>query len=203
MATGAPRRTQAERSATTREALLDAAIACLVEEGYANTTTARVAERAGLSRGAHLHHFQTRAALLGAAADHLVQRRRHELQAAADALPTGPGRVAEGLDLLFESYVHPLYQASLDLWTHARTDPELREQLLPVERAFDRQTLGLTRQLFPGAASRPEFDRLVELSVATIRGLVVLDTLHPGGDRARKQWASAREQLARLLEDAA
>src|ERR1700682_1902920 len=54
------RRSQAERSATTRDALLDATIACLVEDGYANTTTSRVAERAGVSRGAHLHHFQTR-----------------------------------------------------------------------------------------------------------------------------------------------
>ena len=41
------RRNQAERSAATREALLDATLECLVEDGYANTTTARVAERAG------------------------------------------------------------------------------------------------------------------------------------------------------------
>jgi AcrR family transcriptional regulator len=54
------RRSQAERSAATRDALLDATIVCLVEDGYANTTTSRVAERAGVSRGAHLHHFQTR-----------------------------------------------------------------------------------------------------------------------------------------------
>ena len=39
------RRSQAERSAATREALLDATIDCLIEEGYASTTTARVAER--------------------------------------------------------------------------------------------------------------------------------------------------------------
>ena len=78
-------RTQAERSATTRQALLDATIACLVEEGYANTTTARVAERAGVSRGAHLHHFQTRSALVAAAVEHLRVRRAEELMAAADA----------------------------------------------------------------------------------------------------------------------
>ena len=54
------RRSQAERSAATREALLDATIDCLVEEGYASITTSRVSERAGLSRGAHLHHFHER-----------------------------------------------------------------------------------------------------------------------------------------------
>src|SRR3954466_7118863 len=120
------RRTQAERSAATREALLDATIACLVRDGYANTTTARVAERAGVSRGAHLHHFQTRDALLAAAADHLPAKRGEHLLAAADELPDGPDRIARGLDLLWASYANPLYQATLDLWTHGRTDPELR-----------------------------------------------------------------------------
>ena len=85
------RRSQAERSAATREALLDATIACLVEDGYANTTTSRVAERAGVSRGAHLHHFQTRQALLAAAMERLAERRGAELLAAATKLPDGRG----------------------------------------------------------------------------------------------------------------
>ncbi|MEA2303630.1 MAG: hypothetical protein QOH43_910 [Solirubrobacteraceae bacterium] len=197
-----PRRNQAQRSAATRVALLDAALECLVEDGYANTTTSRVAERAGLSRGAHLHHFQTRDALLAAAADHLTRRRSEELLAAADALPAGQDRVGRGLDLLFSSYANPLYQAALDLWTHARTDPELRRRLVPVERAFDRQTVELARRLFPGAAGRPDFERLVELSLATIRGLVVLDTLHPEGRRARKQWSFCRARLVAMFEAA-
>src|SRR3954471_22069693 len=132
--TPSSRRSQAERSAATREALLDATLECLVEDGYAKTTTARVAERAGLSRGAHLHHFRTRDALLAAAADHLTRRRhedllaaadrlpqrrrppaaaprtprRHEdLLAAADRLPQTGDRVARGLDLLWCSYASP------------------------------------------------------------------------------------------------
>ena len=195
-----PARTQAERSATTRQALLDATLECLVEDGYANTTTARVAERAGVSRGAHLHHFQTRDALLAAAAEHLTIRRGEHLLAAADALPPGPDRVARGLDLLWESYSNPLYQATLDLWTHGRTDAELRAHLIPIERQLDRQTMELSRHLFPEAAGRPDFERLVELALAAIRGLVVLDTLHAGGTRAAKQWASCRGQLVALFE---
>jgi AcrR family transcriptional regulator len=195
-----PRRNQAQRSAATREALLDATIASLVEDGYANTTTARVSERAGLSRGAHLHHFQTRSALLAAAVGRLAVRRRDELLAAADALPTGPERVAEGLDLLWDSYASPLFQGALDLWSHARTDPELRAHLVEVERALDRQTLELARRLFPRAAERPDFERLVEMSVATVRGLALLDTLHPGGRRGARQWPFCRERLAALLD---
>jgi AcrR family transcriptional regulator len=199
----APRRSQAERSATTRDALLDATIACLVEDGYANTTTSRVAERAGVSRGAHLHHFQTRQALLADAMERLAERRGAELRAAAAKLPEGRERLEQGLDLLWASYANPLFQAALDLWSHARTDPELRDRLVPVERRLDRQTLEVTRQLFPAIAGQPDFDRLVEMAVSTIRGLALLDTLHPGDARNRKQWRYSRARLVELFEGAA
>jgi AcrR family transcriptional regulator len=194
------RRSQAERSASTREALVEATIACLVEDGYANTTTARVSERAGLSRGAHLHHFQTRQALLAAAMEHLAVRRGEHLLAAAEKLPPGPERLPERLDLLWEGYASPLYQAALDLWTHARTDPELRERLEPVERELDRQTLRVSRTLFGELAERPGFDRLIEMAHATMRGLALLDTLHPGGGRNRRQWPNCRERLVEMFE---
>jgi AcrR family transcriptional regulator len=192
-------RTQAERSATTRQALLDATIRCLVEDGYANTTTARVAELAGVSRGAHLHHFQTRSALVAAAVEHLRVRRAEELMAAADALPAGPERVTRGLDLLWRSYTSPLFQGALDLWSAGRTDPELRGHLVKIEREFDRQTLALARRLFPQAAERPDFESLIEMAAATIRGLTLLDTLHGGRERSRRQWPFCRERLAAML----
>jgi AcrR family transcriptional regulator len=198
--TAPTRRSQAERSSTTRQALLDATVASLVEDGYANTTTSRVAERAGVSRGAHLHHFQTRQALVAAAIGHLSRRRSEELLAAAESLPAGRARVAAGLDLVWSSYASPLFQAALDLWSAARTDPELRAHLIGVERELDRQTLDLARRLFPDLRGRRDFERLIEMSVATIRGLALLDTLHPGDQRNRKQWAFCRAQLVGLLE---
>jgi AcrR family transcriptional regulator len=195
------RRSQAERSASTREALLDATIACLVEDGYANTTTARVSERAGLSRGAHLHHFQTRQALLAAAMEHLSKRRGESLLEAAEKLPAGKERLVEGLDLLWKSYASPLYQAALDLWTHARTDAELRERLIPVERELDRQTLRVSRTMFGELADRPGFDHLIEMAHATMRGLALLDTLQPGAGRNRRQWPYCRAHLIEAFEN--
>jgi AcrR family transcriptional regulator len=194
-------RTQAERSATTRQALLDATIRCLVEEGYANTTTSRVAELAGVSRGAHLHHFQTRSALIAAAVERLQIRRAQELMAAADALPSGPERVTQALDLLWRSYTSPLFQGALDLWTAGRTDAELRSHLVKIERDFDRQTMQLARRLFPQAAERPDFEQLIEMAASTIRGLTLLDTLHAGRERSRRQWPFCRARLAAMLEE--
>jgi AcrR family transcriptional regulator len=195
------RRSQAERSATTREALLTATIESLVEDGYANTTTSRVAERAGVSRGAHLHHFQTRQALVVAAMEHLARMRRDRLLEAAESLPEGREGIAAGLDLLWQSYASPLFQAAVDLWSHARTDPSLRDRLIEVERGLDRDTLEVARRLFGDHAERPDFDRQLEMAIATIRGLALLDTLHPDGARNRRQWPYCRARLLELFED--
>lgn len=196
------RRSQAERSAATREALLDAAIDCLIDEGYASTTTHAVAARAGVSRGAHLHHFQTRTALVGAAVEALARRWLGELRAASTSLPDGPERTLAGLDLLWAHYASPLFQAALDLWTDARSDEELRERLIEVERLLDRETLELARRLFPELVGARDFEGLVQHAVATVRGLAILDTLHPDGSRNRQQWAFCRARLAELFSAA-
>jgi len=197
------RRTQAERSAATREALLDATIECLIEEGYSRTTTARVAERAGVSRGAHLHHFQTRSALVAAAVDRLARRRTEDLLSAADMRSASSESLSDGLDILWSAYSSPLFQAALDLWSDARTDPELRSHLTGVERDMDVGMGEVAERIFPELAGHPRFDRLIELTTATMRGLALLDTMHPGGGRMRKQWPSCRALLVPLFADAA
>ena len=73
-----PRRTQAERSATTRLALLDAAVDTIIEEGYANLSTRRVAERAGVAQSTQMHHFPTREAFLVDALRHVARRMAEE-----------------------------------------------------------------------------------------------------------------------------
>src|SRR3954453_6681780 len=144
------RRSQAERSAATREALLDPTIQCLIDHGYAATTTQSVALRAGVSRGAHLHHFQTRTALVGAAVEQLGARWMSGLRAGLPGLPPdGPERTLAGLDLLWAHYANPLFQGALDLWTDARSDDELRERLIEVERILDHETFEIARELFP------------------------------------------------------
>jgi hypothetical protein len=56
--------------------------------------------------------------------------------------------------------------------------------------------------LFGELTDRPGFDRLLEMAAATMRGLALLDTLHPGGERNRRQWAFCRARLVELFEAA-
>lgn len=74
-----PRRSQAERRAETRKALLAAARDLIVEKGYAETGTPELVARAKVTRGALYHHFADKADLMRA----LV---RQEAEAVADGI---------------------------------------------------------------------------------------------------------------------
>ncbi len=135
------RQTNEARSAATRAALLHATVTCLVERGYANTSTTEIARRAGVSRGAQLHHFPTKAELVLAAVEHLFELRRSEFRAALAAIPEGPDRGDRCIDLLWTTFTGPTYAAWLELAVAARTDDELREPVrrlvLRVDQAID------------------------------------------------------------------
>jgi AcrR family transcriptional regulator len=64
--TTTPRRTQADRSATTRRALIRAARELFTEHGYAAVGTERIATEAGVTRGALYHQFADKVELFAA-----------------------------------------------------------------------------------------------------------------------------------------
>jgi len=189
------RRTQRERREVTRAALLDAALDCLVEYGYDGTTTGRVCEAAGVSRGAHLHHFGTRAALVSAALAELAQRREEQFRSEVSLLPQGEARVERSLDLLWSWFTGPLFYASVDLGAAARTDPELRASLAPIERHLNKVTLARCREMFAADGGDGSCDQLIQMTLATVRGLALLPVLQPGTRKAAQQWEFARAQL--------
>jgi AcrR family transcriptional regulator len=197
------RRTQEERRAATRAALLDAALECLVEHGYEGTTTGRVCERAGVSRGAHQHHFGTRPELVAAALEELAMRRLDEIRGEVASLPAGEERVEQALDAIWGWFTGPLFQASIDLAAAARTDGELRAQLAPVEARLSQGTLLCCREMLAAGTDDRSCDPLIQMTLGTVRGLALLPILHPGNRSAEKQWAFARARLAELFRLAA
>ena len=60
------RRKQADRSDETRRKLTEATLRCIARDGYAATSITRIVDEAGLSRGAHIHHFSTKEQLIRA-----------------------------------------------------------------------------------------------------------------------------------------
>lgn len=181
-----------ERSLATRAALLDAAVDCLVDRGYAATTTIETARRAGVSRGAQLHHFPTKAKLLATAVEHLFDRRRAEFLEAVAAIDPRADRLEAGLDLLWSMFQGPAFVAWAELWVAARTDPELAETVLAVERRFTEETRVMFTQLFPGEADEGSAleDIGRDFAFAVMCG-VAFQRLPKDGDRPASDYVDA------------
>ncbi|MEM9669120.1 MAG: TetR/AcrR family transcriptional regulator [Pseudomonadota bacterium] len=141
---------QEKKSCQTRVALLKATVACLSEAGYARTTTQLVAKQAGISRGAMLHHYATKADLIAGAADYIMYRRLDDLYQQIVKL-SDRQRVDEmkGLEIYWSSIVTEEYQAFLELLIASRTDPELEKVFIKKARTYDDYAFSLIPKFFP------------------------------------------------------
>lgn len=148
----ATRRTQAERRADTTARLLDATAEALIEMGYAGTTTTEVCRRAGVSRGAMLHHFPSKDELVAAAVAHIVDLRVEEFRATLATLPEGAPVLTQletAIDVLWGIYKGPTVAAWIELIVAARTDAKLRRHVNAVEERFATRTSQAWADLFP------------------------------------------------------
>jgi len=167
-----------------RARLLDATVDCLVEHGFSHTSTTLVSERAGVSRGAQLHHFPTKNDLVVAAVEHLTDARGVELAAAAERLPTGKRRTRAVLQMLADHFTGPVFTAALELWVAARTDEALLAAVGPLEQRVGRETHRLTVELLGADESRPGVRELVQATLDLVRGLGLANTI---SDDARRR----------------
>jgi AcrR family transcriptional regulator len=191
------RRTQAERRAATRKALLAATIDVLIDAGYAGVTTRAVSERAGVSIGALQHHFGTKSDLVAAAIEHLTAELTRELVARAPTARRSERELAEQLlDVLWEFHSGPLMAAVAELAVAARTDPELRDRLAPVQRRAIAASHAVTAHLFPAAAAGTPVAALMDTALGTLRGLALLRFVDPAA--AEAMWPSTRRHLLTL-----
>lgn len=197
----ATREPQQERSRLTQQRLLTATVDCLVEFGWSGATTTVIAERAGVSRGAQLHHYPTRASLVLAAVQHLAELRAAELRVEAAALGGLPAhqRHDRVIDMLAASFTGPLFVAALEVWVAARTDSELRRALIPLEAKVGREMHRLAVDLLDADESTPGVREAVQATLDLLRGLGVANLLTDDSARRAVLLAAWKDQLATIL----
>ena len=180
-----------------RQRLLEATVECLVENGWSRTSTTLVSQRAGVSRGAQLHHFPTKNDLVIAAVEHLTEVRGAELAEAATGLPRGRRRTRAVLEMLADHFTSPVFTAALELWVAARTDPTLHGAVAPLEQRLGREVHRHTVELLGVDEKRPGVRELVQATLDLVRGLGLANTI--GDDAARRK--RILDQWARTLDD--
>jgi AcrR family transcriptional regulator len=194
-------RTQQQRSNTTRARLLEATVQCLDQLGYTGTTTTEVCNRAGLSRGAQLHHYPTREELVLAAVEWLFQRRMDEFREAFAKLPASADRRAASLDLLWKFIGKgQTFYAWLELAVAGRTDPKLGKRVRDLGARTAQEVERTFRELFPAPHQPNEFFELApRFAFAVLQGLAVNSLMVGEPKHQAESVIKMMKQLARLV----
>jgi AcrR family transcriptional regulator len=193
------REPQQERSRATRARLLESAITCLADLGWSASTVTVVAEHAGVSRGAAQHHFPTREALFMAALEHVTRERgaqmRRELAERRTEMDT-----RAIVDLVFDLFSGTFFRAALMLWVAAASEPQLRDQVVPLEARIGREIHRVVLDLLDVDEQVTGVREVVQATLDLARGLGLANLLTDDSMRRSgiaKQWARVLDQTLR------
>jgi AcrR family transcriptional regulator len=149
------RRTQEERSAATRDALISAARKLWGLRGYAEVGTPEISAAAGVTRGAMYHQFVDKAALFS----EVVEAVEQDVMARMATVVAGSGATTPA----------DAIRAAVDAWLEVSGDPEVRQLVLldapsvlgwaAFRDVAQRYSLGMTEQLLTEAIRAGQLPR--------------------------------------------
>ncbi|WP_445169324.1 TetR/AcrR family transcriptional regulator [Mycolicibacterium sp. Dal123E01] len=196
---GTPRRTQAQRSAEMRQRLLDATVACLIDYGYAATTTARVVEKAGVTKGAQLHHFPSKESMVIAAIDYLARQRAQAAIGKIGRVEDSDDPASAVLEFLWESHQGPMFVATVELWVAARTNPALVHEVKRVEPLVADTLTAAVGQLLPGHAQQKALRNALFTAMEALQGIMLLGMIDQDPTSSRRRWDRACIDLHTIM----
>ncbi len=166
------RRSQESRSAATQAALLDATIESLIEVGWAAMSTTDVVSRAGVSRGAQVHHYPRKVDLVEAAMQRLQLKTREEVKGSVAGLAPDVDKGEVALALLWGAFRSDLFFAMLELMVAARTDESLKPGLRALQLDVNETVQSVCVDLYgPGAEACRPLQQAIDLSFTFMHGL--------------------------------
>jgi AcrR family transcriptional regulator len=170
----ARRRTQAERSEETRTRILKAAANLIRKRGYARFRTAEVAEEAGLSRGAQLHHFPTKDSLVVATLEYVFEQAQVLSRRRASAVNRPRDLIEAVIEDAREFFFSEHFMVAIDIVLSTSTDQSVRKQILDISRKARRPvetawTGALAASGVPGQLASD----IVALTLSLVRGMAL------------------------------
>ena len=194
---------QQTKSENTRAIILEATLDCFYELGYGNTTTEKVSKRAGVSRGAMLHHFPSRLDLVTATVRYLNEKRLRLFEESELRINEGAdhSRIDEGIDAYWQQLHSPLFTVFHELQVVARTDQDLKEVLDTCNEKLDQSWWKLARRIFPDLALSEEFENANMLTLYLLEGMVVRG--HTSGGAPERMIPWLKQRLHDMFSDVA
>jgi len=195
------RRTQAERAAETREALIEAARPLFAAQGFAEVALETIVRAAGVTRGALYHHFADKTELFAA----VFEKVEGEVAA----------RMGEAIAASNQTDPVEVMRLGADFWLDVCSDPEVQHIVLVDAPAVlgwtrwteigDRYNTGMVRALLTNAVETGRIPpQPIEATVLTILGAMREATLYVARaedhDQARKDAGAVMNRLIRALD---
>jgi AcrR family transcriptional regulator len=194
-------RSRAQRSEHTRERVLDAAVLCLEQHGFAACNLARIAEQAGLTTGAIQHLFPDKTALLAAVVERGFARMVEHLAHAPVAGATLTDRVSALVDSVWAGYDAATTRASFEVLFAMRADTSFRDRsqafTLAMGERIDRLWMGTLWDVPCKRGRHLEAQRLV---YTTLNGLALERTLIPGAFDVTRVLGTLKRSVLHILE---
>ena len=197
------RRTGAQDSIS-RQRVIDAAIACIIDQGFYRASSNAIAERAGVTWGVIQYHFGTREALMLAVLEEGTRRLNDIVVTAEITGETVTERVAQYMDILVKYYGSTDYlafsQVLINLTHDPRTSRQTRETMARIGESVNPELNRLQRKVLAGTGIRRQAVR--SLLFHSLRGLalshVMLETL-PEQPHTPRHFPEQRRLLAEAL----
>ncbi|GAB1261317.1 TetR/AcrR family transcriptional regulator [Aurantivibrio plasticivorans] len=186
-----PRRTNAERSAETIEKILEAAIKCIYDAGYAGTSINSVALIAGVSKGAAQHHFANKAELMLSVAKRCLEIHNQIRWSVYSKYPPGSQRIEQSSEASWEVVNDPSYTALIEIMMASRNDEELRNGMTPIlETIYEERQRGVDMMCEEFNLERtPLVETLIRTHVTALRGIAIGLMFNPDKDAFREELA--------------
>ena len=149
-----------------------------------------------------LHHFPSKADLMMAASEHIVELRRDIHNDRLGKLQTDREKFLALIDVLWEAFQTPSGIARIEIMLGARSDPEIgprfRELNDKLEERHKELVWGMAQR--QGIKDRKKVRAFVQLYAAALRGLAI-DSLSPGSRPDIKGGIALLKQLQMNLLD--
>ena len=172
---------------------MEAVIRCYIKAGYTNTTVAMISEEAGVSRGAPMHHFETRLGLVKAAVAFICERRLQEFQdLISESSSHSSGEVTkesmrETVDALWDFFHMPSYIAYQELLIASRTEKELEKIITPTQKKLNKSIKKIIGDLFPAWTGKESAQQvLMDLFFYCLQGIAMSNVTSKKPARVRK-----------------
>lgn len=169
------RRTQEERTASTRAKVIAAAIECLCRLGFAEATTSVIAEAAGTSRGAMVHHFPSKDELLIAVVEQVLDDSLSSYGEQLKAIADPRERLLATPELAWRGIRSPGYMAWVEIWVGTRGDASLAAKFRDSYDRVNQRAAVAMRQMAidAGVADLDRIERVRMLFLGAMRGLAI------------------------------